>query len=150
MHQRFNVGNMRQGQDFGPVNLLIMGHIMGDHREAHINPAKEGLDCDHFGHIARGLKEFIKGARVGFIQRKAQRDLNRIAQGRPANLGMLAAQNAGLLQLLKPAREGRRRHPCPLGKLSTWAGRIRLKLAENPTVCIRYLHEKSEKSKKRA
>jgi hypothetical protein len=60
---------MRQGQDLVSVNVLVMPHITGNHRQASIDPAKEGLNLDHLGNVAGCGDEIVKGPRIGLVQR---------------------------------------------------------------------------------
>ncbi len=56
MHQRLDIGDMGQGQDGGAVDLLVMRHVAGDDRQAHVDTAKEGLNFNNFRHVPRGFR----------------------------------------------------------------------------------------------
>lgn len=107
MHQRFDVGDMRQGENGAAIDLLIMRHIAGNHRKAHIHLAKKCLDLQHLGDLPGLGDKFVKGPRVGLVQSKAQRDLYRIAKSAPVDHRTLAEKNTRLAQLVQPPRQAR-------------------------------------------
>lgn len=69
MHQCLDIGDVRQGQNAVTVDLLIVCHIARQYRQTYIHPPQKGLNLDHFGHVARGDREFIEGAGLCLVQR---------------------------------------------------------------------------------
>ena len=55
MHQRLDIGDMRQGQDGAAIELLIMRHVTGNNREAQVNTPKKCLNFNYFRYVPRGF-----------------------------------------------------------------------------------------------
>ena len=134
MHQGFDIGDMRQGQQLVTVDLLIMRHVAGNDGQARVHLTKEGLRLDYLGNGTGGGEEFVKGAGLGFVQRHTQADFDRIAQGRPIDYSAHGANDASLAHLVDTARQRGGRDPCPVSQIG--GGQIGggLKLAQDSEI----------------
>ena len=68
MHQRLDIRDMGQSQNTAAIEMLVMGHVARNDRQAHIDPTEKGLDLDHFRHLARAGNELVKGSALSFVQ----------------------------------------------------------------------------------
>lgn len=103
MHQRLDIGDMRQRQNTTAINVLILRHVARNYRQAHIDPTQKGLDFQHFGDQSRSGDKFVECARLGFIKRHPQADFDGIAQCGPVDHRLLPKYNPGGLHLFQPS-----------------------------------------------
>ena len=136
MQKGFDIGNVRQGEDAFAPDVLVMGNVAGDHREADIDAAKEGLDFEEFRHLAGGGDEFVKGAGVGFVEGDAEGHFDGEAKRAPVDHGFLALEDAGFLKPCEAAGEDGGRGACRFGQLGSRARRIGLEVPQNAPIEI--------------
>ena len=106
MHQRLDIGDMRQGQDGAPVKLLVMRHVARDDRETQVNTAKKCLYLNDFRHVPRALDELVKGTGLGLVQGHAQADLDLVAKRAPIDHRAVGADDASGAQPVEPPGAG--------------------------------------------
>ena len=124
---------MRQGKDAAAVERLILLKRLGNDRQAHIDPAQERLNLDHLGNLAGRGSEFVKGARVGLVQRDAKRHRDPEPQCPPINGRRPATHDTVLAHLVDPARHPPSGQAKPFGKVWNRHARIGLKVAQDGT-----------------
>ena len=136
MHQRLDVGDMRQGQQPFTVQLLIVAHVACDHCKADIHLPQKGLDLQHLGHLTRGGDEFVECPALRFVQCHTQRDLDLIPQRPPVDHPAHTLEDARAPEPLQPPRKGRGSDPCPFRQRAARHFRFDHHVAQNAPVCV--------------